>query len=110
MKRLEECGIELFNGMRVYWPQSQYIEEIILEFHEPETFSTSDGKVCWITKEGKCYLGFMTKETMDALREAGYKEVKFFVPFSTYDEPLLGSETYRQLRAQHRKEIADNHT
>ena len=104
-KRLEDFGIQLFSGMHVYWPQSQYIEELVLEFHRPKTFAKNNGKVCWITEKGECFLGFTTKETMEELEKQGYTQEVFFVPFSNWDGPLDANPMWRALRKKYNEEI-----
>ena len=83
----EKLGLEVKNGMHVYWPQSQYLETLHLSEHTPKTYSVNFNVCAWVTEDGRVFVGPYCPALKEMLVKENYTKDTFDVPFSDWHYP-----------------------
>lgn len=97
---MKELGLEVWEGMKLYWAQTQHVETLTLERHEPKTYAVNFNVCCWVDEDGKTYVGPFAPKLKTLLKKEGYKKEDFYVPFSHWDFPCELNRKWDELWAR----------
>ena len=104
MENLKADSIRVYNGMITHYPQ--FREEEALHLSDVATFNgcyaSNNGTLAYVI-EGVLYVTPATRRAYRVLREEGFQEKYFFVPFSNWDYPKEAQSRWEQLRATQKK-------
>ena len=90
---IDECSFKIEKGMMAYWSNTDRTQELNPDIYvgklKRDKIFAVGGKVVGYMSQGDMYITPYTKETVQALRNAGYKEYAFFVPLSPKEMSLV---------------------
>lgn len=104
MENLKADSIKVYDGMVTYYPQ--FREEEALHLSDVATFNgcyaSNNGTLAYVI-DGVFYVTPATRRAYQVLREEGFQEKCFAVPFSNWDYPKEAQSRWEDLRAMQRK-------
>ena len=85
-------SLRLEEGVPVLWPKQEEpgqlkVSKIINHVKDKKAYAYTS-KVIAFVSEGEMYVTPFTQESLETVRNAGYKLHEFYVPFSQGDQPL----------------------
>ena len=101
MSRMTEDSISVFDGTPVYFPKTDTIKpinvsETLMKFSGRRVYSVKNGVIAFLF-EGCCMVTPSTEQKIKLLKENGFEEEEFFVPFSDGGVPELRKKFWEEL-------------
>ena len=107
LAELKKNSLKLYDGMVVIYPQFHQ-EDILSLDGEPKFdgrhYAINNSTVAYVENDGSYYVCPWSKSAISVLRDEGFKEKSFYVPFSNWDYPKKEEETWQRLREAARHE------
>lgn len=101
LEELKQNSIHIIPGTIAYWPQHDQEEEIhpeeMLSKFNGRVYAANNSTIAFILDQ-EFFVTPYTRATMRILRDAGYTEASFYVPFSNWDYPKYAAERWLELR------------
>lgn len=110
MQNLIEDSIRVYPGMIVVWPQfgkeeTLNVMELVPKFNGH--YAANNSTVSFITGDN-FYVTPYTRKAMKVLRESGFCEASFYVPFSNWDYPKFEKTRWESLREMAQKSYEED--